>query len=550
MPKEDAELAGNCPATAKDNNEVQPAQNAIKETDASVPASAPGSASVSASASSGSATPPPATEEADEAELLERMRGDAVGETMYSRRFILQTVMKLVQLQPDSALEQQLEDDLCKVWDMSVSPEVVTLLLENDAVDPIMYSLIDGCEDVRLYEILIGLLGNMCAQVECAELLTCSPQSMETLFKLANCLDTGMLIQLMRLYQYIMAHVLSGKEQFAVDWYVCFAAFENSAQNLGRILQQSVSDELLIAALKATNAILASCALVEEENANSSLNLKPFAEVFLVQELCDGVNSAFLRLMRDDQDKLADEEEGEENGEVPAAAGAAPTDGEEDADVGYESCAPKITCDVEIIQTYLNICTILVQLPEAQASMDVYAPSIVSCLTRILKFLQQPLQLIPLGERQEEYLEDLAHIWSVSCLFLAIGHCIIIDMFPFFQRLKYCYQKEAFSNLLEIWYRLKQHTDNYTEKDEEEANEFEEEDEEDAPKEQYVENAFKMLRLLACVLIKEENADLQELDNEKVLLFVASLKGQEDAIFSKALECLKDFTDNESTGQA
>ncbi|KAH8375265.1 hypothetical protein KR200_004218 [Drosophila serrata] len=517
MPKEDAELVGNCPAPAKDSNEVPPMENVVKEPEESRPASAPGSA-----------TPPPAEGEADEAELLERMRGDAVGETMYSRRFILQTVMKLVQLQPDSALEQQLEDDLCKVWDMSVSPEVVTLLLENDAVDPIMYSLMDGCEDVRLYEILVGLLGNMCAQVECAELLTCSPQSMETLFKLANCLDTGMLIQLMRLYQYIMAHVLSGKEQFAVDWYVCFAAFENSAQNLGRILQQSVSDELLVAALKATNAILASCALVEEENANSSLNLKPFAEVFLVQELCDGVNSAFLRLMRDDQAKLADEEGGEENGEVPAAAGAAATDNDEDADVGYESCAPKITCDVEIIQTYLNICTILVQLPEAQASMDVYAPSIVSCLTRILEFLQQPLQLIPLGERQEEYLEDLAHIWS---------------------RLKYCYQKEAFTNLLEIWYRLKQHTDNYTEKDEE-ANDFEEEDEEDAPKEQYVENAFKMLRLLACVLIKEVNTNLKEMDNEKVRLFVASLKAEDDAIFSKALECLSDFTDNESEGQA
>lgn len=117
------------------------------------------------------------------------------------------------------------------------------------------------------------------------------------------------------------------------------------------------------------------------------------------------------------------------------------------------------------------------------------------------------------------------------------------------QRLKYCYQKEAFINLVEVWYRLKQHTDNYTEKDEE-ANDFEEEDEEDAPKEQYVENAHKMLRLLACVLIKAENSDLQEIGNEKVQLFVASLKAGEDAIFSKALECLSDFSDNESAGKA
>lgn len=107
MPKEDADLAGSCAANApaiKDNSEVPPpAESAIKETDASGTASAPGSVSVSASASSDSATPPPANEEAeDEAELLERMRGDAVGDTMFSRKFILQTIMKLVQLQPDS----------------------------------------------------------------------------------------------------------------------------------------------------------------------------------------------------------------------------------------------------------------------------------------------------------------------------------------------------------------------------------------------------------------------------------------------------------------
>jgi len=55
-----------------------------------------------------------------------------------------------------------------------------------------------------------------------------------------------------------------------------------------------------------------------------------------------------------------------------------------------------------------------------------------------------------------------------------------------------------------LWYRLKQHIDNYTGSDPE-TNDFEEdeEEEEDAPKEQYVENAFKLLRLLACMVIKK-----------------------------------------------
>ncbi|KAH8300667.1 hypothetical protein KR018_006204 [Drosophila ironensis] len=562
MPNEDA--ANNVPVVGPIKETEAPPSEPAQLKEGGV--SAPTSVSVSASASSASATPPPPVqggekngdereqeqeegeqeqegeedeededddeneeeeEEQEQEQLLKRMRADAVGDTMYSSRFILQTMMQLSHLEADSHLEQQLEEDLCKVWDMSTAPEVVSMLLENDAIDSIMYTIISACEDVRLYEILVGLLGNMCCQVECATLLTSNPEFMETLFKLATCMDTAMLVQLMRLYQFIMAHVLSGKEQFAVDWYVCFAAFENSAGNLGRILQQSVSDDLLTAALKATNAILASCALVEEENSNSSLNLKPFSEVFLVQELCEGVNHAFLRLMRDDQAKLADEETAGEAGEVTGAAQG--TEAEDD-DVGYETCAPKISCDVEIIQTYLNICTILVQLPEAQNSMDMYAPSIVGCLTRILKFLQQPLQLFPMGERQEEYLEDLAHIWS---------------------RIKYFYQKDAFTNLLEVWFRLKKHIDNYTENDEE-VNDFEdEEEEEDVPKEQYVDNAFKVLRLLACMLVKAEGVDLQGIGEEKLMLFMSSLNAQEDPFASKAFENLNKILENESSqGQA
>lgn len=342
-------------------------------------------------------------DDADENELLERMRGDAVGETMYSKKFILQTLMKLSQ--QHTTLELELEDDLCKVWDMSVAPEVVALLLENDAIELIMFA-ISSSEDVRLYEILIGLLGNMCAQVSCVEQLTAHPDWIEMLIKLTTCMDTCMLQQLMRVYQHVMAQVVSGKEQLAIDWYICFSACDSAAKNLGFILQQSVSDELLIAALKAINAVLASCALVEEENAQSNIQLRPFAEIFLVQELCDGVNNAFIRLMRDDLAKQADEIDGvmDDNEDANHDDG-----GDED-----ESCSPKISCDIEVIQTYLNICTILVQLPEAQISMDSYAPSIMFCLTRILKFLQQPMQLLPLGERQEEYLEDLAHICSVS----------------------------------------------------------------------------------------------------------------------------------------
>ncbi|KAH8306901.1 hypothetical protein KR044_000538, partial [Drosophila immigrans] len=459
-----------------------------------------------------------ADDNADENELLRRMRADAVDNTMYSKKFILQTLMTLSQLPPQTTLEVELEDELCKLWDMSVSKEVVDFLLENDAIDLII-SAIEASEDVRLYEILVGLLGNMCAQVECVQQLTANPEWIEMLLRLSTCMDTCMLLQLMRVYQYVMAHVVSGKEQLGIDWYICFAACDSSAKNLGFILQQCISEELLVAALKAINAVLASCALVEEENAQTDLNLKPFAEVFLVQELCDGVNNAFMRLMRDDVAKQADEIDG---GEAAEAATA-------DEDEEDESCTPKITCDIDIIQTYLNICTILVQLPEAQLSMDSYAVSIMNCLTRILVFLQQPTQLLPLGERQEEYLEDLAHI--CSCL-------------------KYCYDKEMFDNLLSVWLKLRQHLEDYAEYDE---NDFEAC--EDEPRSQYEENAFKLLRLLGHMIITVDHDvmqnDIAEFGVMKTELLRSALHAEqeEDVLLQRAHQRLSLVIDD-AAGQA
>ncbi|ALC41540.1 CG30467, partial [Drosophila busckii] len=455
-------------------------------------------------------------------ELLERMRADAVGETMYSKKYILQTLMKLSQQPAETGLGLELEDDLCKVWDMSVAPEVVSLLLENDAIELIMFA-ISSSDDVRLYEILIGLLGNMCAKLQCVEQLTAHPEWVEMLLKLTTCMDTCMLLQLMRVYQYVMAHVVSGKEQLGIDWYICFAAFDGSARNLGFILQQSVSDELLLAALKAINSVLASCALVEEENARTDLKLRPFADVFLVPELCDGVNNAFIRLMRDDLAKQADEIDAETGAQITADTEL------DDDDCGEDLNVPKISCDVEVIQTYLNICTILVQLPEAQTSMNLYVSSIMFCLTRILQFLQQPMQLIPMGERQEEYLEDLAHI--CSCL-------------------KYYYNSATFINLLAVWVSLKLHINNYVDLDEHDFEAFD-----DEPLSQYEENAFKVLRLLAHMLIKADAAvilsDIKGIDALQVNMFRAALQAEqeEDVVLQKALERLH-VVFNELNGQA
>ncbi|KAH8370526.1 hypothetical protein KR093_003961, partial [Drosophila rubida] len=461
-------------------------------------------------------------DDVDEDELLRRMRADAVDNTMYSKKFILQTLMTLSQLPPQTTLEVELDDELCKLWDMSASKEVVDFLLEHDALY-VIFSAIEASEDVRLYEILIGLLGNMCIEVECAQQLTSNPEWIEMLLRLSTCMDTCMLLQLMRVYQYVVIHVINGKEQLGINWYICFAACENSARNLGFILQQCIGEELLVAALKATNSVLACCALVEEENSETDLNLKPIAEVFLVHELCDGVNNAFIRLMRDDVDKQADEIV---TNDAATNIYTVIPDGDEDEEDGKGT---NITCDIDIIKTYLNICSILVQLPEAQLSMDSYASSISYCLTRILVFLQQPTQLLPLRARQEEYFEDLAHI--CCCM-------------------KYCYDKDLFANLLDIWIILRHHIANYAENDENDFEAYE-----DEPRSQYEENTFKLMRLLAHILITVDHdtmvKDIMEFGMVKSELLLCALNAdqEEDVVLQSAHQRLG-LIINDAAGQA
>lgn len=62
-------------------------------------------------------------------EDLEKIKGDSIGDTLYSSRFVLKTLIKLTNFTSSSTLEQDedFEKDLCILWDMTIEKVCIHL---------------------------------------------------------------------------------------------------------------------------------------------------------------------------------------------------------------------------------------------------------------------------------------------------------------------------------------------------------------------------------------------------------------------------------------
>ncbi|XP_077143250.1 protein SAAL1 isoform X1 [Ranitomeya variabilis] len=112
----------------------------------------------------------------------EEQKEDSIGSTVYSKHWFFSTLTRLIQLvtekdksQPAAAggeeismeLDEDMENDICKVWDMSMNEEVALFLKEFNAPE-IFLGIISKSKCNRLTEICVGILGNMaCFQETC-----------------------------------------------------------------------------------------------------------------------------------------------------------------------------------------------------------------------------------------------------------------------------------------------------------------------------------------------------------------------------------------------
>ncbi|KAF1573253.1 UNVERIFIED_CONTAM: Protein SAAL1, partial [Eudyptes robustus] len=106
--------------------------------------------------------------------------GDAVGNTVYSKHWLFSILTRLIEvISPEKTepgvspegiqteLDEEMENDICKVWDMSMDEDVALFLQEFNAPD-IFMGVFAKSKCPRLTEICVGILGNMaCFQDIC-----------------------------------------------------------------------------------------------------------------------------------------------------------------------------------------------------------------------------------------------------------------------------------------------------------------------------------------------------------------------------------------------
>ncbi|XP_069888875.1 protein SAAL1 [Dipodomys merriami] len=123
-------------------------------------------------------SPPPSRPDGEDEE--EEAGGDCIGSTVYSKHWLFGVLSGLIQIvtpengksssedeEQQTELDEEMENEICRVWDMSMDEDVALFLQEFNAPD-IFMGVLAKSKCPRLREICVGILGNMaCFQKIC-----------------------------------------------------------------------------------------------------------------------------------------------------------------------------------------------------------------------------------------------------------------------------------------------------------------------------------------------------------------------------------------------
>lgn len=305
---------------------------------------------------------------------VDKMKGDAIGDTLYSSRFVLKILIRLV-TDPQvhtPKLDESFEKELCTFWDMTIERDVVKLLLEQQVID-MFATVIESTEDYRLIEILVGIIANMCALSEAREALCHSPTALKILLDVINYPDHLILNQLMRLIYAALVFENTGDE---LAW---FQHFQNTAfvEKFVFILKSSMQSTLLSNAYMALHAICAKFSVIEIQP-DSEHMIKSFYETFVTPQMVEGVVEAFGQMC--------------------------PTSAVVDS---AEMAAPSKTT-TRIAGMFLDICVYLSPYGEASVwAFKDHLDKVFDCIGQILQPLCHAVYLLPLTTNEQGIIELL-----------------------------------------------------------------------------------------------------------------------------------------------
>ncbi|XP_015752949.1 PREDICTED: protein saal1-like [Acropora digitifera] len=235
------------------------------------------------------------------AEEIELIQYDNIGETVFSKKWVLSTLMKLVesvqvniessegvpndeQLQPQGEgedpqdLDDAFERELCELWDMSMNADVASFLQEMETTDVLLDAVLKS-QNVRVTEICVGILANMACNYEvCAKMIS-NRELMDIIPALLEEPDAPVLVEATRLINVC----LSNNE--ALSKWMEVLETEAVFKNFIYILENSLNVDLL------TNC----SQLVDKVLDSSDEMLKKWADLPLVTAICEAMKQMHMR---------------------------------------------------------------------------------------------------------------------------------------------------------------------------------------------------------------------------------------------------------------
>ncbi|XP_058464356.1 uncharacterized protein LOC131438373 [Malaya genurostris] len=230
----------------------------------------------------------PTDSDLNQDDILEKLRGDRIGDTMYSERFVLTTILKLPQLESHLSEDEDFEKDLCSLWDMTIEKDVVLYLLKHDVIE-LFVGLSEASQDVRLIEILFGIIGNMCCVDETHKFLYENPSLFMSFCTFLESSDTLILVQLMRIFTTLLDK--SDDEQYC--WFKLVRDVENMTEKLAFILSNTTNKELIQHTLEAVHAMVNRFTEAEVDYAQLNEFYSMFAKPCLVEGLMEGFKQIY-----------------------------------------------------------------------------------------------------------------------------------------------------------------------------------------------------------------------------------------------------------------
>ncbi|XP_054761910.2 protein saal1-like [Lytechinus pictus] len=183
------------------------------------------------------------------------LEADTIQNTTFSKHWVFSILMKLLQqvekeqhsqTEADAAelhdgidIDEELENELCRLWDMTANVEVAKFLQEWKSPD-IFLSVISKTNAPRITEICMGVLGNMACSSEIRREFSKNQQLIDLGFSLLSGSDAPTMVEASRLI-----YTCLNDEESAPRWLETVKKDGDVLKSITFILQSSTNSDLI-----------------------------------------------------------------------------------------------------------------------------------------------------------------------------------------------------------------------------------------------------------------------------------------------------------------